>query len=250
MTVAFLRSCQDEGAEATEDDVGYQLRWPDGTSFRRAVFTREEAETGGTTLLSLEHHYVRVLSTRIPLFAPGQPLLGLVLDGISDKVSGTWSLWRIALRAGDNRTQRVLPLFSSDDGRVLAPTARAIWDRLIDLDERTCRMVPVAVAREDARSIYDQVREQAEVHGRHLFEELIDAHRERVQREREKGNRAFAARRRSVERIGLPQVRKHRLDELEKEEAAFLAELQARGKALPELTALVLIRVARPGEIT
>jgi len=249
MTVAYLRSRRDEGAEAANDDVGYHLRWPDGTSFRRAVFTRREAETGGTSLLSLEHPQVRALTARIPLFAPGQPLPGIVLDGISDKVSGTWSLWRIALRAADSRAQRVLPLFLSDDRRVLAPTARAIWDRLIDLDEGTCPPAPVAVSGEEARSIFDQVRAQAEIHGLLVFSELIDAHRDRVKREREKGNRAFAARCRAIERIGLPQVRKHRLDELEREEADWAAELHARGDALPELTALVLIRVARPGEI-
>ncbi len=75
----------------------------------------------------------------------------------------------------------------------MAPTARAICDRLIDLDEGAYPIAPVVVAREEARSIYDPMRAQAEGHGRHLFDELIDAHRERMQREREKGNRAFAA---------------------------------------------------------
>ena len=53
----------------------------------------------------------------------------------------------------------------------------------------------------------------------------------------------FAARRRVIERIGLPQVRARRLAQLVTEEAAWDAELSAREHALPELAALTVIRV-------
>ena len=55
-----------------------------------------------------------------------------VLDGISDKVSGTWSLWRIALLTPESRRQRVLPLFVSDDGRRLHVQQVLAFDDTVD----------------------------------------------------------------------------------------------------------------------
>ena len=250
MTVAYLRSRSAEGASAEADDVGYRLRWPDGATHERTVFTRRDAEQSGTTLLSLEHPEIRSLVTRLPVFAPGQPLPGIVLDGISDKVTGTWSLWKIMLRTGESRALRILPLFMSDEFRVLAPTARAILDRLVEVDRGAMPIVSAACHGDEARALYDRSRGQAEVHGRSLFEELTAAHRERLEREREKTKRAFAARRRAVERIGLPQVRKHRLVEIEKDEAESAARLKAMADVIPELTALVMVRVLPVGGAT
>jgi hypothetical protein len=166
-----------------------------------------------------------------------------VLDGISDKVTGTWSLWKIALRTAESRALRILPLFVSDESRVLAPTARAILDRLVEVDHDTMPIIPAACHGDEARALCDRSRGQAEAQGRSLFEELTAAHRERLDREREKTKRAFAARRRAVERIGLPQVRKHRLVEIENDEAESAARLKAMADVIPELTALVMVRV-------
>jgi superfamily II DNA or RNA helicase len=244
MTLGYLRSRSADGASAERDDVGYRLRWPDGTTLQRAVFARRDAEAGGT-LLSIEHPEIHALMTRLPIFAPGQPLPGIAMEGISDKVTGTWSLWRVALRTAENRAQRILPLFVSDEDRVLAPTARAILDRLVASDHGTIPVVPVAVSDDAARAVYDHVRDLAETHGRALFEELTAAHHERLQREREKGRRAFAARRRAVERIGLPQVRRYRMAEIEKDEAEAATKLKALADVMPELTALMMVRIVR-----
>ena len=56
-----------------------------------------------------------------------------MIPDVSDKTTGVWSLWRISLHTSGGREQRFLALFVSDDGRVFGPTARTIWDRLIDL---------------------------------------------------------------------------------------------------------------------
>ncbi len=205
MTLSYLRMEESPGGHAEADDVGNRLQWPDGDTQRRAMFSRHEAEQAGTTLLSLEHPRVRSLMTRLAQFAPGQPLGAVILEGISDKVGGTWSLWRIALRTQDGQSQRVMPLFISDDGRALAPTARAVWDRLVDLGDPAEGFQIAAVTGDDAVAAYDQALVEAERHGRAVFSELTDAHRERQTQQRQKGRRAFAARRKAVERIGLPQ---------------------------------------------
>ena len=81
----------------------------------------------------MEDERVRGLTNSLPVFAPGQPIPSVVIPDVSDKTTGVWSLWRISLHTAGGREQRFLALFVSDDGRVFGPTARTIWDRLIDL---------------------------------------------------------------------------------------------------------------------
>ncbi|RLB88844.1 MAG: hypothetical protein DRH50_14590, partial [Deltaproteobacteria bacterium] len=76
-----------------------------------------------------------------------------------------------------------------------------------------------------------------------IYDELVQIHRERLTHERDKGAYAFAARRRAVERIGLPQVRDHRLTVLEWEEREWSARLERRAQIIPEMVPLLLIRL-------
>jgi hypothetical protein len=248
MTISFLRGRKDAGALAERDDVGYQLRWPDGTEVRRAVFSRKDAEEPGTTQLSLEDPRVRGLTGSLPQFAPGQPVTAVEVPGMSDKVSGTWSLWRVALRTHDRREQRMLPLFVGDDDRVLGPTARVIWDRLIEMDD-AMKVAPAFLTGAAAADAYTAARKVAEEGGEAIFRELVDTHRERFLRERTKSAKAFAARRRAIERIGLPQVRDHRLGQLEQEERRWTSEMEAKESTIPELSAVLLVRIAAVGEL-
>jgi hypothetical protein len=134
-----------------------------------------------------------------------------------------------------------MALFLSDDGRVLGPTARLVWDRLIALDHGV-RRVESRVDKEEAA--YEASRKAAEAHGAVIFDELLSAHRESTRRERKKGSRAFEGRKRAIERLGLVQVRAHRLARVAAEEQQWAAELAAREAALPELSAVVLVRIA------
>ena len=249
MTVAWLKTRNDKDGQVEADDIGYRLQWPDGTRQRRAVFTREEAEKAGTTLLSLEHPRIRSLTSRLSQYVPGQPISAVFLEGISDKVGGVWSLWRITLRTREDCVYRVMPLFISDEDRVLAPTARAAWDRLIDIDGSAGDIHTSAINGDAALNAYQRARDEAESQGKSIFTELMDKHQERQSQQRQKRRRAFDSRRKSIERLGLPQVRNHRLRELEREESEWKEKLALQDEALPELAALIMLRIGRDGEV-
>jgi hypothetical protein len=137
-------------------------------------------------------------------------------------------------------------LFLTEDGRVFGPTARTIWDRLIELPNG------LSQAGEDisgtmALQAYEVSRKAAEAQGATVFEELASNHRLRLVRERKKGIHAFSSRRRAIERLGLPQVRAHRLRFLAEEERAWSNEIAAQEAALPDLAAVIMLRVAPMG---
>lgn len=247
MTLAYLKSRQTLGARVAHDGVGYRLRWPDGTTVERAVFA--PTQEPGSEHLTLEDPHVRGIATQLGYFAPGSPIPAVVVPEISDKVTGLWSLWRIALDGGGTRATRILPLFVSDDGRVLGPTARAVWDRLVELDAASLASRSAALVDEAATAGFQESRRRAEEAGRPLYDELLSTHRRAIDQEKLKTTQAFASRRRAIGRIGLPQVREHRLAQLEQEEKAFAADVAVRSAAFPELRAIVVVRVAAAGEL-
>ncbi|MCA9633760.1 MAG: hypothetical protein KC766_39180, partial [Myxococcales bacterium] len=249
LTLAYLASRQGEGASVTKGEVGYDLRWPDGTEVKAAVFGQAESERPGSSCLSLEDERIRALIKGLPIFAPGQPLPAVVVPGVSEKVAGTWSLWRISLQVGDGHRQRFVAVFVASDGRVLVPTARTIWDRLVELGDGV-KTASTALDAQGAVEHYRAARVAAEEQGAPLFDELVSNHRASLERERKKGSYAFAARRRASERIGLPQVRAWRLRQLAEEERAWQAELAAREAILPELTCISMVRIEPLGTPT
>ncbi len=243
LTLGFLRSQEAAGASVKPAAVGYDLRWPNGDTCLGAVFSRDDADRPGANLISLEDERVRGLTTNLPVFAPGQPIPFVVVPDVSDKTSGIWSLWRISLHTAGGREQRFHAIFLAEDGRAFGPTARTVWERLIDLPNGL-NQAGGDLSGTAAMDAFDTSRKAAEVQGAAVFEELAAAHQMSIIRERKKGGHAFSSRRLAVERLGLPQVRAHRLRILADEEQAWFRDLAARESALPDLAAVLMVRVA------
>ena len=237
MTVGYLQA---HGGKAERKNGAWDLTWPNGERLTNVVFTSKEAEEKPLSRhVTLEDPKVRGLAMRLPPFAPGQPVPVITLPGLAPEIMGFWSLWRISISTADWNRRRIMPLFLADDGRVFAPTARHIWNQLLVTKPTILRHLDV----ETSHQAFEQLREAAERQGKTIYDEQVAAHRERLAREREKGEYAFAARRRAIERIGLPQVRNHRLSLLEQEEERFHEQLERRAQILPEMAPLLLVRV-------
>ncbi len=237
MTVSYLQA---HGGKAERKNGVWDLTWPGGEQLINVVFTSKEAEEKPLSRhVTLEDPKVRGLAMRLPPFAPGQPVPVITLTNLAPEIMGFWSLWRISISTADWNRRRISPLFLADDGRVFAPTARHIWDQLLVTKPTILRHLDV----ETSHQAFERLQEAAERQGKTIYDELVQDHRERLAREREKGEYAFAARRRAIERIGLPQVRNHRLSLLEQEEERFHEQLERRAQILPEMAPLLLVRV-------
>lgn len=180
---------------------------------------------------------------QFPRFAPGQPIPCLALAGLPVEVRGLWSLWRVMLHTPESSEHRILPLFRHENGRVLAPTARFVWDQMMAGPPAADGHLESAAALDAFRLVEASARE----HGQQIYQEMIQAHRTHMEAERKKASYTFGARRRAVERIGLPAVRDHRLSQLAAEERMWLEELDRKSEASPELVPLLLIGVEGGG---
>lgn len=93
----------------------------------------------------------------------------------------------------------------------------------------------------------EDYRKICQVIGKPVYQALVQEHGTRIAREREKANYAFAARRRTIERIGLPQDSNYRMNLLMQEERTFQEQLDQRAHAYPEMVPLLAIHVEGGG---
>ncbi|HEY9161080.1 MAG TPA: helicase-related protein [Desulfomonilia bacterium] len=241
MTVSYLKA---HGGQAERRSQSWNLTWPDGETYENVVFTGKEAERlPAARHLTLEEPKVRGLAMRLPRFAPGQPVPIVSIPGLSEEVQGIWSLWRIAIATMEWNRRRIMPLFLADNGMVYMPAARHVWDQLLAASTKVRSVLDAEVS----QAAFAKLQSAAEEHGKPIYEALVQEHRGRIAREREKADYAFAARRKTVERIGLPQVRNYRLNLLSQEERSFQEQLDQKAHAYPEMVPLLVIRVEGGG---
>jgi superfamily II DNA or RNA helicase len=238
MATAYVRS---QGGTVQRDLFSHTLAWPDGSRMERVSFHSREAQEKGLQYVSLEDGRIRRLVRELPRAVVGEPIPSVRIGGLPSEVVGYWSLWRISLDQQAVRDVKIVPIFHHDDGRTLMPTARHIWDAW--LEERPDIEQVGSRAGSEAEATFRRLRDDAERLCEDAFHDLHRRHQDRLKRERERGQYAFEVRRLALGRLGLPEVRQHRLNRLSDEERDWAAELQRREQILPELQPVVLLRV-------
>uniref|UniRef100_UPI0025DFB8AA helicase-related protein n=1 Tax=uncultured Thiohalocapsa sp. TaxID=768990 RepID=UPI0025DFB8AA len=230
------------GGEAVQDGDHWRIRWLDGSESARACFDARTAEARPELeWITLEDTRARALIAELPRCVAGQPIPRVQISGLPETVAGVWSLWEISLSADTFSRKRFLPIFVNDDGRAFLPTARRIWDLLL-----TERMELVEALSPADSPHWDQSLAAATVQGEQHIQALIELHRTRLKEARERARYAFEARDQAIGRIGLPAVRAYRRRRLEQEHKERMATLDAAETSLPELNAIMMLRVG-PG---
>ena len=241
MTVSYLKA---HGGQAERRSQSWNLTWPDGEIYENVVFTGKEAERlPAARHLTLEEPKVRGLAMQLPRFAPGHLVPIVSIPGLSEEIQGVWSLWRIAIATMEWNRRRIMPLFLADNGMVYMPTARHVWDQLLAASTHVRSVMKTSAS----QAAFEKLQNAAEEHGKPIYEALVQEHRGRIAREREKADYAFAARRKTVGRIGLFQVRNYRLNLLLQEERSLQEQLDQKSHAYPEMVPLLVIRVEGGG---
>lgn len=239
MTINYLNS---HGGVAEQKGRIWNLTWPTGEKMNNVVFTINDAEcVPSARKLTLEDGCIRGISMNITPFVSAQPVPCIVFSDIPSDIQGFWSLWRIIIQTRDWSRQRIMPLFIHDDGRVLHPTARYIWDKIIS----GVVNVHHYLSNQESQHIFKKIWETAEKQGRPIYEQLIQEHGELISLEIKRWEYALNARRRAIERLGLPQVRAYRLSQLEKEDLSRREEINKKTKINPELVPLLIVRVEK-----
>jgi superfamily II DNA or RNA helicase len=249
MTVGYLNS---HGGQAIRKKDSWELKWPDSKVSMKCTFSSNQAELStDVLLLNLEDNKIRGLALNLPVITSGQPIPCVSIDELSSNISGLWGLFEIRLLAGTHNTSHTmtipqirrmyLSVFVSDQGKLFLPTARHIWDLL----QTTKLKVLRSLEHKASTEAYDKLINAAESAGKEHFDALQQQHISAIEHEETRGYHAFTARRKAIERIGLPEVRQYRLDKCISEENEWKKELEIARQTVPEIKPLLLMQIQR-----
>lgn len=236
------------GGSAQRTGESWRVAWADGSQSLRACFDVRTAEQHpDVEWITLEDPRARAVIGDLPRWAEGQPLPIVAIDGLPSTVQGLWSLWEIRLNASSSSDhfarRRFLPVFINDEGRPFVPTAKRIWDLLLTESIGLAERLDV----DNAPAAFQASRTAAQAQGERIFTVLQDEHRAWLAEERGRAQYAFDARYQAIGRIGLPAVREHRRKRLKAEHEARMTALDDAEPCVPDLIAVLVLRVAHLG---
>ncbi|RFU95880.1 helicase [Sphaerochaeta halotolerans] len=236
-----------------KDLLGWNFVWPDGEKVSGAIFHSPDS-TSDSLRLSLENPKVRGLILNLPQLFSGQPVPLVALEGVPETVNGYWGLFEITLTIHSNETNQIrLPakrkgyqcVFVSNKGKLFIPTARFIWDQLLTLEPQILRML----SPEESVHCFETLYEAAATAGEELFNQLKNSHEKAIERENQRGMTAFTFRRRSIHKVGLPEVRNYRLHRLEEDKLQWQRELKSAAQVIPDIRPLLIFSIGEvPGD--
>lgn len=236
------------GGSTSRQGDAWQINWMDGSESPHACFDARTAEQNPELeWVTLEDPRARAVIGDLPRFVAGQPLPTVTVNGLPNTVQGVWSLWEISLSAGNSSSQfnrkRFLPVFVMDDGRSFVPTAKRIWDLLLT---ESVEIHPTADV-ENAVTLFEASSKAAQSQGEQLFNELLEEHRSWLSEERNRATYSFESRQQAIGRIGLPAVREYRRKRLQAEHDNRMADLRDAETCLPDMNAVLLLRIGQSG---
>ena len=245
MTLSYLK---DSGGEAIQnDDSTWKIVWPDGELWDYSLFDNKKSEElPAADHITLDRPKIRDLLQSLPCWIPEQHVPTVSIPSIPNSVDGLWSLWQITLDTSGLTQSKSLkqtayfPVYQTMEGRAFPATAKRVWEALLS---NNAKIDDDDFLQPDHVSVFEFVRKQAEEAGQDTFEQLKTKYIETLSQEKEKVEYGFVARERAIDRIGLPEVKEYRLNNLKKEKEQWLQNFAERQKIKPELNALLILRI-------
>ena len=219
---------------------GLDIIWPDGALWNDITFVGKDAQQDlRLKHITLENPKVRGLCTHLPIWSDVQSIPVVKVPTLPTGASGYWSLWSVRFAGSDERQVKYLPIYVKPDGSFFAPASNRIWDALCS-DTVEVITGPSSVKSSD---VYQMLRAVAEEQGKLVFEDMLINYKADLSEKIDKGEYSFAARKRAIERIGLPEVKNYRLRQLVDEELNWAQQIKEKQQVYPELSLHIVFEI-------
>ena len=231
----WQRSMQQSADFIEDQEGGHTLIWPDGAAWSGVTFMGKEAQQRPElTHLTLENPKIRGLCSQLPVWSEAQPIPCVRVKSLPAGANGYWALWSIRLVAGQERRCQYMPVYIKPNGQYYATASQRVWDAVCS-KEFDILPQELAAAPAEHQSAYALLHQAAQQEGKAIFESMLAATQIDLDNQNEKGEYSFNARKRAIERVGLPEVRQYRLRQLDSEYALWRQELDKKRNAIPDM---------------
>lgn len=217
------------GGKATRIGDNWKIRYPESEREELITFDRN-SENQNAEKITFNNPVVTDAIKNLPELSEDFHVPVVSVDNIPKGLQGVWSLWKVAAKGKDWSKERVIPVFVSDEGKVFLNSAILVWDRLI---EGKFKIMDY----ESIEALEHQVEKELRRNFENLKAEYLSEREKNIERKRE----WFEIRRQMAERIGLPQVREHRLKQLNLEMESW--ETSLNDEIYPVVKLLLAVKV-------
>jgi SNF2 family DNA or RNA helicase len=170
-------------------------------------------------------------------FEPSSNLLSVRIEGFPNE-AGYFALWELSV-SSDEQSRRFIPVFINND-RVFRPLAgKKIWDAILAEEHK----LTVAESNVLAPEVWMALTHVSQEHAYDAFvtlkEETLSRHEEAYKKHRYALNLRIEA----AERIGIENIRKHKLVQLEKERMEAEHNYSIGKMLCPDFRPVILVRM-------
>ncbi|HDK6592208.1 TPA: DEAD/DEAH box helicase, partial [Klebsiella pneumoniae] len=246
MVASYLRwqrSMQHTADFTDEIDGSYTLTWPDGATWNGVTFIGKIAQQQPSfTHLTLENPKIKGLCSQLPVWSEAQLIPSVAVKSLPAGANGYWALWSIRLVAGHERRCQYMPVYIKPNGQYYATASQRVWDAVCS---KEFEILPQNLAVESSlhQSIYTLMHKVAQEEGKAIFESMLTANQTDLDNQFEKGEYSFNARKKAIERVGLPEVRQFRLRQLSSEYALWLQDIDKKRRVIPDMVLHTIIEI-------
>ncbi|AHY11669.1 helicase-related protein [Escherichia coli] len=246
MVASYLRwqgSMQHTADFTDEIDGSHTLTWPDGETWSGITFIGKIAQQQPSfTHLTLENPKIKGLCSQLPVWSEAQPIPRVAVKSLPAGANGYWALWSIRLVAGHERRCQYMPVYIKPNGQYYATASQRVWDAVCSIE---FEVLPQDLVVESSlhQSIYALMHKVAQEEGKAIFESMLTANQTDLDNQFEKGEYSFNARKKAIERVGLPEVRQFRLRQLSSEYARWLQDIDKKRRVIPDMVLHAIIEI-------
>lgn len=239
----WQRSMQHTADFTDEIDGSHTLTWPDGATWSGITFIGKIAQQQPSfTHLTLENPKIKGLCSQLPVWSEAQPIPSVAVKSLPAGANGYWALWSIRLVAGHERRCQYMPVYIKPNGQYYATASQRVWDAVCS---KEFEILPqdLAVYSSLHQSIYALMHKVAQEEGKAIFESMLTANQTDLDNQFEKGKYSFNARKKAIERVGLPEVRQFRLRQLSSEYALWIQDIDKKRRVIPDMVLHAIIEI-------
>jgi hypothetical protein len=219
---------------------GYKFRFP-GTKENIYTFNiRESVNNPIPEPVSLQHEIIQtILQDAVPHTASQQIPKIKIKQGTS--TSGYWSLWLLEVKNNFESSQVIQPVFVSDEGETYAAFAQTVWDKLTqENDYFDCIG---ALSLEESKDVFSRIGEKSELLLQQKYEEFESFITQNTDKIRTNKQKAFEFQEKQMNRIGIENIKKYRLNRLYSEKTKWEESFESARQIVPSLTCLLMAYV-------
>lgn len=186
--------------------------------------------------ITLQNDWIRKLLNNLEEFDASN-MLPSIHSKSGQETPGYWSLWQVSARNEIESKVQYQCFFIADNGKLYTPYANDIWSRLVNGSFEGKLGKPHSAT--DSKDLMEKLDKALFTTFQNLEAELI----QKMDTKHENKLRSYEFQKIRINKIGIENIRRSKLNRLEKEHYQWMKDFESGKKIIPGVKQLLMLRI-------